>query len=139
MSNIQNSKAALIISLTAGIFILLGGFIGGGFFCMCGLTGVCTCGGNCTCGMMGRTGATMAQPYNGVLVGMWVLGLVSGIIVLISAILIKIRPEQTATWGTLIFVFAIVSLFGSSRGGFLIGAMLGIVGGALALSSKPKG
>jgi hypothetical protein len=39
----------------------------------------------------------------------------------------------------MILIFSIISLFGGSMGGFLIGAILGIVGGALALSSRPKG
>ena len=39
-------------------------------------------------------------------------------------------------WGTMILVFSIASLFGGSMGGFLIGAILGIVGGTLALVVK---
>lgn len=60
------------------------------------------------------------------------LGLVSGVIILIGAIMMNSRPGQRRTWGIVVLVFAIVSLLG--MGGFMIGAILGVVGGALALS-----
>jgi FtsH-binding integral membrane protein len=80
--------------------------------------------------------------------GIWmILGVVSGIFVLISAIMLKIRPGEGTRglrvccrmWGTMILVFSIVSLFAGSVGGFIgaiIGAILGIVGAALALVVK---
>ena len=72
-----------------------------------------------------------------------VLGMVSGTVVWISAIMLKIRPGEGARglrvccrmWGTVILVFSIVSLYAWSVGGF-IGAILGIVGAALALVVK---
>jgi hypothetical protein len=80
--------------------------------------------------------------------GIWtILGIVSGIIVLISAIMFKIRPAEGTrglrtcciAWGTMILVFSIVSLFGIYMGGLIgavIGAIIGILGGALALVVK---
>jgi len=67
------------------------------------------------------------------------LGMVSGTVVWISAIMLKVRPGERTRglhvclrmWGTVILVFSIVSLYAWSVGGF-IGAMLGIVGAALA-------
>jgi len=87
-------------------------------------------------GMMGR-GMGMMGPMNfGFLLGgMATIGLASGLIVLISAILLRSRPKEYTTWGVLILVFSILSFL--SMGGFLVGAILGIVGGALALSWKP--
>jgi hypothetical protein len=64
------------------------------------------------------------------------LGLLSGIVVLIGAILIYAKPEQSVGWGIVILVFSVLSLWG--MGGFLIGAVLGIVGGALAISWQPQ-
>lgn len=60
-----------------------------------------------------------------------ILGAVSGIVVLISAIMLKIRPGEATQglrvccrmWGTAILVFSILSLFGGSMGGY-IGAIL---------------
>jgi len=60
------------------------------------------------------------------------LGLIPGTIVLISAFMLKSKPEESTTWGILIIVFSIFSFFG--MGGFVIGAILGIIGGAFALS-----
>jgi hypothetical protein len=97
-------------------------------------------------GMMGGLGGMMGQQAYGAMAGMWILGLISGIIVLISAIMLNIRPGEAThgmracctLWGSMILIFSIVSLFGGSMGGFLIGAILGIAGGALALSSRSK-
>jgi hypothetical protein len=80
-----------------------------------------------------------------------ILGIVSGIFVLISAIMLKIRPGEGTRglrvccrmWGSAILVFSIVSLIAGSVGGFIgamlgivIGAILGILGAALALVVK---
>jgi len=112
MSEPKMVTTAVIISLVAGILIVLGSLYA-------------TIGG----------------------IGM-VLGIVSGIFVLISAIMLKIRLGEGARglrvccrmWGTMILVFSIVSLFAGSVDGFvgaiLIGGMLGIVGAALALVVK---
>ena len=107
---------AVIISLVAGILIVLGSLYANSLYLT--LEGV------------GMT-----------------IGIVSGILVLLGAVMLKIRPGEGTRglrvccrmWGTMILVFSIVSLFGGSMGGFLIGAILGIVGGALALSIRPKG
>ncbi len=85
----------------------------------------------------------IAAPYHRMMFFAWptlafgtmlFLGLVSGIIVLISAFMLKSKPAESTTWGILIIVFSIFSFFG--MGGFVIGAILGIIGGAFALSWK---
>ncbi len=68
--------------------------------------------------------------------GFWFLGLVCGIAVIIGALLLNARPLENATWGALIIVFSVISFIG--MGGFFIGALLGIAGGALALSWRPS-
>jgi len=64
-----------------------------------------------------------------------VFGLVCGIIVLLSAIMLRFMPSQRQTWGIFILVFSILSFFGS--GGFIVGAVLGIVGAIMILRWKP--
>ena len=64
-----------------------------------------------------------------------IFGLVSGAIVLVSSVMLLTGRGQRRTWSVLVLVFSVLSLFG--LGGFLIGAVLGIVGGALALQWKP--
>lgn len=72
---------------------------------------------------------------SGVVEGIGLFGLASGAIVLASAILLSAAPGQRRTWGVLILVFSVLSFLG--LGGFVIGAVLGILGGALALRWKP--
>lgn len=71
----------------------------------------------------------------GFMSGLSLLGLVSGILVIIGALMLNTRPAEHGTWGTIILIFSVISLLG--MGGFFIGAILGIVGGALALSWRP--
>jgi predicted benzoate:H+ symporter BenE len=47
-----------------------------------------------------------------------------------------VRIREHLIWGTVIIVFSAISFLG--MGGFFIGSILGIVGGALALSLKPE-
>ena len=64
-----------------------------------------------------------------------VFGLVCGIIVLLSSIMLRFMPSQRQTWGIFILVFSILSFFGF--GGFIVGAVLGIVGAVMILRWKP--
>ncbi len=96
-------------------------------------------------GMMGGFGGIMGGCYGGMMGGFRVpsgfmgglslLGLVSGIVVIIGALMLNARPAEHTKWGTIILVFSIIGLLG--MGGFFIVAILGIVGGALALSWRP--
>ena len=64
-----------------------------------------------------------------------VFGLICGSIVLVSAVALRLKPGQRQTWGILILVFSILSFFGF--GGFVVGAVLGIVGAIMTLRWKP--
>ncbi len=92
-------------------------------------------------GMMGGYYGMMNGYYGfmggngGWLYGIAAVGLVSGIVVLIGAVMLYTRPSNASTWGLLVLIFSIVSFFG--MGGFFIGAILGVVGGALALAGRP--
>jgi uncharacterized membrane protein len=62
------------------------------------------------------------------------VGVVSGILVLIGALMMYYkRSEQAKTLGIVVLIFSTVTLIGGG-GGFLIGTILGIIGGALAIS-----
>lgn len=93
-------------------------------------------------GMMMMNGGRMMGGDNNVgfnnfmpfMVGMMSVGIISGILVLIGALMMYYkRAEQAKTWGIVVLIFSIVALFGGG-GGFLIGTILGIIGGALAIS-----
>src|SRR2546427_9675571 len=53
-----------------------------------------------------------------------VLGVVSGTIVLVAAILLIRRPAEHATWGALALVFALLSL--PNLGGFVVGMVCAV-------------
>ena len=125
-------RTAFALSLAAGILIVIGGlvamlwaYVGTPFWN--GMVDWHTSGGE----MMHHEGFGRMWIFG----GMATLGLIFGILVLVSAILLRSRPESYTTWGVLILVFSILSFLG--LGGFLIGAVIGIVGGALALTWKP--
>jgi len=77
--------------------------------------------------MMGSYGFS-----TGFMTGLSLIGLVSGTIVIIGAVMLNIRPAEHAMWGTVILVFSTISFV--SMGGFFVGAILGIIGGAFAIS-----
>ena len=82
----------------------------------------------------GYTGSpgTLAAGFVGAIA---VFGLICGIIVTMSAVLLRLKPNQRQTWGILVLVFSILGFFGF--GGFIVGSVLGIVGGIMTLRWKP--
>ncbi|TMI22035.1 hypothetical protein E6H31_03855 [Candidatus Bathyarchaeota archaeon] len=62
-----------------------------------------------------------------------VILILSGILVLVSAVVMSFRSHQYSLWGTIILVFSVVGLF--AGGNFLtgVGSVLGILGGLLAI------
>jgi hypothetical protein len=135
MSYGERPTVAVILSIIGGVLMLVGGSMAfmmlsyndGGFGMMSGFGGMM--GGYR--GMMDDVGFPYAM-----LDGLMLVSLMSGILVIVGAVMIDIHPSQSGTWGIIVLIFSIVSFVG--MGGFLIGAALGIIGGALALSWKPK-
>ena len=66
-----------------------------------------------------------------------VVGLVFGILVIVGAVMLYNQPSQHTTWGVIVLVFSISSIV--SLGGFLVGLILGTIGGALAIAWQPFG
>lgn len=64
-----------------------------------------------------------------------IIGIVSGVIVLVGAVMLSSRLDRNASWGTVILIFSAVGLLGG--GGFLVGSLLGILGGILAITWRP--
>ena len=64
------------------------------------------------------------------------VGLIFGVLVLLGALMLHIKPLSKKAWGIMIIVFSIPSVI--MGGGFIVGFILGIIGGAKALSRKPK-
>ena len=119
----ERPYAAFVLSLVGGVLILLGGLVGfmwSGWFYW----------GGWGMGMMGPGMMWGWMPW------FWTVfpavGLISGAAILIAAYMLYNNPAQAQIWGTIVLAFSITSLL--SMGGFLVGALLGLVGGILALT-----
>jgi len=121
----KNSASAFALSLAGGILIILGSIVSFLFFAHFWSSMQDRMGGMMGGGMMG-----------GGMMGNWFLPIpiVAGILVLIGAIMLNFQPQQTTLWGIIIVIFAIVGLMG--MGLSFLGSILGIIGGALALSRR---
>ncbi len=135
MSLQNRPESAFVLSLIAGVLMLLGGAVTTLWFTFGGLGFGGMMGG--FGGMMGGFQGTMGGfgfPF-GFMSALALIGVVAGIFVIVGAVTLNARPAEHTAWGTVILVFSIVSFL--AMGGFFIGAILGIVGGALALSWRP--
>ncbi|MGA2461624.1 MAG: DUF6114 domain-containing protein [Candidatus Bathyarchaeia archaeon] len=133
----EKPTAAFVLSLVAGIFILLGGGMMSMLGSFMGQYGFGMMGGYGGFGGMmgyGRYPFGVMGAAFGVL---GVLGLVFGVIVIISALMLNKKPAEHSTWGTVIVVFSVLSIFGSAMGGFGVGLILGLIGGILGITWKP--
>lgn len=108
----QTPTAGAVLSLVGGIFILLGGAV------------------------MAVIGTALSF-FLGGLAGLFFIGLLDGILVIVMAILMFVAPQLKAAWGGLTIVFAILSLPFAFVGGFFIGFLLALIGGILAIVYKP--
>ena len=64
------------------------------------------------------------------------IGLVCGALVLLGAIMLRVKPQNKKAWGLIVIIFSIPSVI--TGGGFIIGFILGIIGGAKAFRWKPN-
>ena len=81
-------------------------------------------------GFMGSYGSS-----NDFFTAVSVVSLVCGVIVVMSALVLRVHPQEHVLWGVVIVVFSAISFVG--MGGYFVGAAFGIVGGAIALTYKP--
>jgi len=133
MSSENKPASAVILSLVGGVLMFLTGVIFWMF--TYGFTGLGMMGGYG--GMMGGSQGMMRSfgvPF-GLMMGFPLIGLVSGILVIVGAVMLDAHPAEHTGWGTVILVFSIISFLG--MGGFLVGAILGVIGGAFAISWRP--
>jgi hypothetical protein len=66
------------------------------------------------------------------------LGVFAGIVIILASVMLVKRPEKCSTWGSVIVLFAFFSIYGAVIGGFGIGFVLGLIGGVLAITWRPK-
>jgi hypothetical protein len=66
-----------------------------------------------------------------------VLGIIMGLIVILSGVMISSKPDKAKMWGAVAVVLSIVSWF-TAVGGIVVGFILGLVGGIMAIRFKPS-
>ena len=124
---------AYIFSLFAGTLILINGLansaIALGHFMpgpgMMPLMMGMPLGGGMMFPMMGFSSSVLWASLSGIIVGP---------IILAATILLYTKSQQQMLWGIIIIAGAIVGLL--SGGGFLVGSLLGFVGGLIAITVK---
>jgi Family of unknown function (DUF6114) len=124
-------KTGSILALVGGMIIILGGtlFLGVATFVIphMNLSNITV--------PQGFDRASLPRLISGVLSVMGGFGLICGSVVLVSSAMLLARVGQRRTWGILTLVFSVLSFVG--LGGFVVGALLGIIGGVLVLRWKP--
>lgn len=134
MSTKSEINVGYALSLVGGILIIFSSLLS-----MIGIIFFGWYGGWMMGGMMygGHMGGWYAWPWWGNMMGFFIIfptiGLISGILVTIGAMKLRTSTD-TLAWGTVIIVFSIISFIGG--GGFFFGAILGLIGGILAITLK---
>lgn len=99
-----------ILSLIGGVFILIGGavlaFVGTLFGALFGFSSF-----------------------------IFYIGLVIGILTIVFAVLLFVKPEMKLVWGILIIIMSLVS-WPTALGGFFVGFLLALLGGIFAITYK---
>jgi len=139
MSAETRAVAPFVLSLIGGVFILLGAIVTSMF-----TFGSAAIVGSMSSSMSGMMGGTNGQMGMGMMIGgmmsvypiFSIIGLASGALVILGAVMLYSRPFEKDLWGAVIIAFSILGIFGG-MGGFVISLVLGIVGGALALAWNP--
>ncbi len=122
MSQSEKPTKALILSLTAGILIITNAV----------LLGVVA---KWFIGIMPTLpGSSGNDPT--LLMGLAAVGLIFGVIVLLGALMLRFNPVSKKAWGIIVIVFSIPCVI--MGGGFIIGFILGIIGGVKAFKWKPE-
>ena len=119
----NRSSPVFALSLVGGILIILGSIVSLLFFA------------NLQSSMHDRMGGMMGGMMIGMMSG-WFLSVpvVAGILVIVGAVMINARPQETTLWGIIIIIFSIIGFTG--MGLSIFGSILGIIGGALAFSKR---
>ena len=128
MSSQASPSVAFILSLIGGLIIVVGSSISVFLSTYGSPSGIYYGMGP---GMMRGFGFGYGSGWFSVLS---FVAFVCGVMVLLGSIMLNVRPAERLTWGIIVLIFSVVSLAG--MGGYFIGAILGMAGGALALSYR---
>jgi len=81
-----------------------------------------------------QMGWVMGQQFASGFIVSSLVGIVFGAVVIIGAVLMYKKPLQTRQWGVIVLIASALSFVG--MGGFMIGAILGVIAGVIALTKK---
>ena len=134
MATNQGTTAAFIVSLVGGLIVFIISVLNVVWFS----SGATNFGGygSFMRGMMDGNHNFMGSyaSSNSFFAGLSLVAVICGVIVIIGAIMLRAQPHQHLPWAILIIVFSAASFVG--MGGYFIGAVLGILGGAFELSIR---
>ena len=131
----ESPRLAFLISLISGLFILAGA--------------LSTIFAGILLRISGFESANHEVTWPGVLgsgVGLFefgfevtgMFGVFVGIVMILAAVMLVKRPKKSSTWGSVIILFAFFSIYCAAMGGFGLGFVLGLIGGVLAITWRPK-
>ena len=111
----------MVLSLIGGIFVIFGGL----FIAFVGSL-VASFGYLANGGANPGTAVTIAG----------VTGIIFGLIMIVGAAMMYSNPKSAKMWGIIVLILSILSWF-TAVGGLVIGFLLGLIGGILAIIFKP--
>ena len=114
----EQPTVAFVLSLLAGLWMLAAGGMMGGF----GWGGMM---GGWMWGRGGIRGFGVWWPW---------FGIFAGIVVLVGAVMLYVKPEQRRSWGVVILIASALNFLLGMMG--LLAGTMGVIGGVLALSAK---
>jgi len=114
--------AAMVLSLIGGICVI----IGGAFIAFVG--SLVSSFGYLANG--GTSGGSTVTAFG-------VVGIIMGLIMVVGSFMLYSKPTRAKMWGIIILVLSILSWV-TAVGGLVIGFILGLIGGILAIMFKPS-
>jgi|SRR5438105_3417329 len=114
--------AAMVLSLIGGICVILGGALIAFVGSLVSSFGYLANGGT--------TGGTLVTAFG-------VVGIIMGLIMIIGGFMMYSKPGSAKMWGVIILILSILSWI-TAIGGLVIGFILGLVGGIMAIVYKPS-
>lgn len=116
----EKPTAGFVLGLIGGILILLEGLLFVVIASMASSIG----------GLVG-----MPIDFGGLFMALAAIGLIFALIVIVSSVMLYMKPASHVMWGIILLLFSIFSFI--IGGGFYLGAILGLVGGILGIVFKP--
>lgn len=116
----EKPTAGFVLGLIGGILILLEGLF-------------LVVAASATSALGGLYGVPF--DFGGLLLALAAIGLIFALVVLLSSVMLYMRPASHVLWGVILLLFSIFSFV--IGGGFFLGAILGLIGGILGIVFKP--